>query len=238
MNWLRTTTITAACALLTACSPSNSNDGGTSDAGADGAVSSRCLTAVLPQCDRGADPYSDEACFALDDVQSRNGVTIVSDTRAPSISVPVDGAQLPSATPVTVRWSTSTALLPQRTPSRWNVAVGLAPPLRAPRAPSALEELARWSTLVPEAHAHCAPFSGIGYALDFTTTNGVTGRETVLLHVEQSATEYTVGAAAWEVLRNAGGPITIRIAATRFRNSTVSDGPFESSARHTFTIAP
>lgn len=227
----------AACVLLTACSPSNNGDGG--DSGSDGgAASSRCLTAVLPQCDRGPDPYSDEACFALDDVQSRNGTMTVSDTRAPSITAPAANAQVPSATPLTVRWSPSTALRPLRTPARWNVATGSAPALRAPRPPTALEELARWSALVPEAHAHCAPFSGIGYALDFIATDSATRRETVLLHVEQSATEYTPGAAAWEVLRGAGGPITIRISATRFRNSTVSDGPFESGARVSFTITP
>ncbi len=95
-----------------------------------------------------------------------------------------------------------------------------------------LEELARWTTLVPEAHAHCAPFSGIGYGLDFRVANRV------ILRVEQSTTEYTPGAAAWEVLRGAGAPIELRITAARFRNSTVSDGPFESPTRVAFTLVP
>jgi hypothetical protein len=85
---------------------------------------------------------------------------------------------------------------------------------------------------VPEAHAHCAPFSGLGYGLDFRAN----GR--VVLRVEQSTTSYTPSALAWDMLRAAGGPIEIRITATRFRNSTVSEGPFESPSRVTFTITP
>jgi hypothetical protein len=189
------------------------------------------LTAVLPQCDRGPDGYSDEACFALDDAEQR-AAAVVDAMRAPAITAPTAMQVLPSGTPFTFRWSAATALAPTRTPARWNAIADALPPLRAPRAPTALEELARWTTLVPEAHAHCAPFSGIGYGLDFRVGSRV------ILRVEQSTTEYTPGAAAWEVLRGAGAPIELRITATRFRNSTVSDGPFESPTRVTFTLSP
>jgi hypothetical protein len=213
--------------------PAPSCDGGAcTDASA---PPSRCLTAVLPQCDRGADPYSDEACFSLDDAESRSGA-MVDGTRAPSVTAPTQAQALPGSTPFTFRWTAAMALRPQRTPARWNVAAHefnarARGPLEA-RSPTVLEELARWTSLVPEAHAHCAPFSGVGYGLDFRAG----GR--VILRVEQSRTEYTPGTAAWEVLRSASGPIELRITAARFRNSVVSDGPFESPTRVTFTIAP
>ncbi|MFO0556397.1 MAG: hypothetical protein U0269_00115 [Polyangiales bacterium] len=218
--------------FVVGCStPAPSCDGGACTDSS--APPSRCLTAVLPQCDRGADPYSDEACFSLDDAESRSGAT-VDMARAPSVTAPTQAQALPGSTPFTFRWTAAMALLPRRTPARWNVATS--PTTHAhefnARAPSALEELARWTTLVPEAHAHCAPFSGVGYGLDFRAG----GR--VILRVEQSLTEYTPGAAAWEVLRSATGPIELRITAARFRNSVVSDGPFESPTRVTFTITP
>lgn len=200
----------------------------------DGSTSaSRCLNTVLPQCDRGGDPYSDEACFSLDDVESRSGA-IVDGMRAPSIIAPTQGQALPSATPFTFRWTAALALYPRRTPARWNIATSAALPTHEfnVRTPSVFEEIARWSSLVPEAHAHCAPFSGVGYGLDFRSGSRV------ILRVEQSRTEYTPGAAAWEILRSATGPIELRITAARFRNSVVSDGPFESPTRVTFTITP
>jgi hypothetical protein len=95
-----------------------------------------------------------------------------------------------------------------------------------------MDELRRWTTLVPEAHAHCAPFSGVGYGLDFRSN----GR--VILRVEQSLTQYTPGALAWDALKRAGSTIELRITAARFRNSAVSEGPFESPTRVTFSIAP
>jgi hypothetical protein len=188
---------------------------------------------VLPACDRGGDPYSDEACYALDDAESRTAAT-VDPARAPTITAPADREALPSATRFTFRWSAPMAARIPRTPARW-VAGTDAHPARSPlphRAPTIAEELARWTALVPEAHAHCAPFSGVGYGLDFRAN----GR--VILRVEQSLTEYTPTPAAWDILRGAGGPIEIRITAARFRNSALSEGPFESPARRTFTITP
>lgn len=224
--------VVSCAALISGCStPPTTCDGGACNDS--GAAPSRCLTAVLPQCDRGPDPYSDETCFALDDAESRSGATVDA-MRAPALTAPTQGQALPGATPFTFRWSAATALLPTRTPSQWNVASRAPSPAHEfnSRAPTVLEELSRWTTLVPEAQAHCAPFSGVGYGLDFRAG----GR--VILRVEQSLTEYTPGAAAWEVLRGATGPIELRITAARFRNSVVSDGPFESPTRVTFTITP
>ncbi|MBL8682600.1 MAG: hypothetical protein JNK05_25755 [Myxococcales bacterium] len=217
-------------ALVAACSPPASPcDGGACNEGGDAGTQSRCITAVLPACDRGGDPYSDEACFALDDVESRTRATVDA-MRAPTITAPTAGAALPAATPFAFQWTAPTALAPRTTPLRWRRA-SVTPALEA-RTPTALDELRRWTSLVPEAHAHCAPFSGLGYGLDFRAN----GR--VVLRVEQSATSYTPSALAWDMLRAAGGPIEIRITAARFRNSTVSEGPFESPTRVTFTITP
>jgi hypothetical protein len=226
--------LTAFTLALAACStPSNRCDGGACpDATpADGAAASRCITAVLPQCDRGGDPYSDEACFALDDAESRAPATVDA-MRAPAITAPMEAESLPSATRFTFRWSAAMALLPRRTPLRWASVSSSDSSAPLARAMTFREELARWTTLVPEAQAHCAPFSGIGYGLDFRAN----GR--VILRVEQSLTEYTPTPLAWDALRAAGGPIEIRITAARFRNSAVSEGPFESPTRRTFTIAP
>lgn len=214
----------------TACSPPPPPcDGGSCGDGGDAAAPSRCLTAVLPACDRGGDPYSDEACFALDDTESRTAATVDA-MRSPTITAPTQGAALPGAMPFAFQWTAPTALAPRVTPLRWRRASS-APTLVA-RTPTVLDELRRWTTLVPEAHAHCAPFSGLGYGLDFRAN----GR--VLLRVEQSATSFTPSAIAWDMLRGVGGPIEIRITAARFRNSAVSEGPFESPTRVTFTITP
>ena len=212
------------------CSPpAQTFDGGACNDAGDSAAPSRCLTAVLPACDRGGDPYSDEACFSLDDTESRSGA-MVDPMRAPTITAPATGAALAAATPFNFEWTAPTALAPRVTPLRWRRASVTPAPLAG--SPSVLDELRRWTSLVPEAHAHCAPFSGLGYGLDFRAG----GR--VVLRVEQSGTSFRPGALAWDMLRGAGGPIEVRITATRFRNSTVSEGPFEAPTRVTFTIVP
>jgi hypothetical protein len=222
--------LTVSAALAGCSSPSGACDGG---ACPDAGPVSRCLTAVLPACDRGADPYSDEACSALDDAEGRAPAT-VDGARAPTITAPANQEALPSTTRYTFRWSAPMAFRISRTPARW-LARADARPEHAPlpaQSPSFAQEISRWTALVPEAHAHCAPFSGVGYGLDFRAN----GR--VILRVEQSLTEYTPTPAAWDILRGATGPIEIRITAARFRNSAVSEGPFESPARRTFTITP
>jgi hypothetical protein len=183
----------------------------------------RCRTTVLPDCDMATDRYSDEACQALDDAE-RRAPAQVDATRAPVVNEPAEGAMVPSATPFTFRW---TGQLAARDGGEGRVVCA-----RAPRAMTWRDELARWTTLIPEAHAHCAPFNGVGYALTFRAG------DRVLLRVEQSRTEYTPDAQAWATLRSAGGPIDLTILATRFRESAVSEGPFAPAAPRRFTIAP
>jgi hypothetical protein len=181
----------------------------------------RCPTTVLPDC-FATDRYSDEACEALDDAERRMAPQVDA-TRAPVVLEPAQDAVLPTDTAPTFRWMGQLAL-------RGGAGARPFTP-RAPRAMTWRDELHRWTTLLPEAHAHCAPFSGIGYALTFKSGNEV------LLRVEQSQTEYTPDASAWEKLRAAEGPIELTILATRFRQSEVSEGPFAPSAPRRFSIA-
>lgn len=172
-------------------------------------------TISLPNCDVGTDRFSDEACTVLDDAIARS---LTTDTaRAPSITAPNEDQALPAATPFTFTWSAPTArrALPTRRPMTWR------------------DELARWTTLIPEAQAHCAPFSGQAYELRFVVQGEV------VLRRQQSLTSYTPDASRWSFLRTraAGRPIELRIVTARFSSDLVSTGPFVASQPRRFTIA-
>lgn len=181
-----------------------------------------CTNTVLPVCAPAGDPYSDEACNALDDTLARTPNPPVDAMRGPVVDAPGEAATLPGGAPFTFRW---TGQLVRRAPGARPAAYAQA----APRAPTLGDELRRFFTLVPPAYAHCDPFNGIGYALLFRV-NGHT-----VLRVEQSTTAYTPDAAAWQTLRGAGGPIDLTILATRFGASRVTEGPYASPTRR-FTI--
>lgn len=170
----------------------------------------------LPACESGADRFSDEACTVLDDALTRSLVTDAA--RAPTVTAPTQDEALPGATPFTFTWSAPTArrALPPRRPMTWR------------------DELARWTTLLPEAHAHCVPFSGRAYELRFVI-NGM-----VVLRRQQSLTSYTPDAARWSYLRAtaAGRPIELRIATARMSNNQVGAGPFIAAEGRRFTITP
>ncbi|MFO0625623.1 MAG: hypothetical protein U0325_08390 [Polyangiales bacterium] len=168
----------------------------------------------LPVCESGADRFSDEACTVLDDALTRS---LTTDTaRAPAVTAPTQDQALPGATPFTFTWSAPTArrALPVRREMTWR------------------DELARWTTLVPEAQAHCVPFSGQAYELRFVI-NGM-----VVLRRQQSLTSYTPDAARWSYLRTtaAGRPIELRIATARMSSNQVGSGPFIAAEGRRFTI--
>lgn len=170
----------------------------------------------LPACETGSDRFSDEACTTFDDALTRS---LVTDTaRAPAITAPTADQVLPGATPFTFTWTAPTArrALPRRRPMTWR------------------DELARWRSLVPEAHAHCVPFSGQAYELRFI----INGR--VELRRQQSLTSYTPDAARWNYLRTtaAGRPIELRIATARMSNNQLGAGPFVAAEARRFTITP
>jgi hypothetical protein len=170
----------------------------------------------LPACETGADRFSDEACTVLDDALTRS---LVTDTaRAPAITAPTQDQALPGGTPFTFAWSEPTArrALPPRRPMTWR------------------DELARWTTLIPEAQAHCVPFSGWAYELRFVI-NGM-----VVIRRQQSLSTYTPDAARWNYLRTtaAGRPIELRIATARMSSNQVGRGPFIAAEARRFTITP
>jgi len=169
----------------------------------------------LPPCESGPDRFSDEACSVLDDAISR---TLRTDTaRAPAITAPTQDQSLPGATPFTFTWSAPTArrAVPPRRPMTWR------------------DELARWTTLIPEAQAHCVPFSGQAYELRFSIAGAV------VLRRQQSLTSYTPDASRWSYLRTtaAGRPIELRVVTARLNNNQIGTGPFVASEARRFTIA-
>ena len=204
-----------------------SGGGGGEDAGAadvdlygpgpcrDGTIRILACTAA----DGGAAPeaFSDEACLSLDDASQRQGVRH-DDARAPSIDQPAEGAALPAAVPYTFTWHPGTFAL-RRT-------------LHAPRALTAMDEWRRFTTLIPEASAHCAPFNGVGYAVVFTA-----GAQEVL-RAETASRSYTPAEDAWARLRAVRGLIAVRVVVARFGASAVVEGPFDQSTPRGFTLIP
>lgn len=176
-----------------------------------------CDQTVLPSCASGPDFFSDEACISLDDALARNALR-VDDTKAPQVLEPANGAEIPAGAGFTVRLAPR--LMAQRT---------LVPP-PVHRAMTFHDHLQRFFTLLPEAHAHCRPYTGLGYALVFRAS----GR--TVLRVEQSTSEYTPGPVALAALREQSGPIELTVLTARFRESMVSEGPYAGSTPVRFTL--
>lgn len=98
------------------------------------------------------------------------------------------------------------------------------------------DEWRRWTTLLPEAEAHCAPFSGRAYDLIFRRAGQIVFRR------QQSGTSWTPDAVAWTRLRTAAstGPIELTIQTATFAANVIAigSGPFFQSTPRRFTIAP
>ncbi len=172
----------------------------------------------LPNClATGGDSFSDESCIALDDAITSNRAT-VNDARSASITAPTEMQAVSRATPFTFAWTAPTAMIPKRRP----MTVG--------------DELRRWITLIPEAEAHCSPFTGRGYELRFKVGANVIYRR------QQSALSWTPTAAEWGYLTTAIGAqtATVTIYTASFVSSAISQGtgPFTPMAARRFTIAP
>ncbi len=178
-----------------------------------------CTTTVLPTCTSGVDRYSDETCQSLSDALGRAPAPI--DPRGAVLEVPTEAAVLSAATPALFRWRTPLTTL--RVPGHEPLL------LHRPRSPTFWDHVQSWTTLLPEAHAHCLPYTGLGFALSFRA-NGRT-----VLRVEQSALTYTPDAISWQVLRDAG-TLELTIVTTRFRENTITEGPFASERPIRFTI--
>lgn len=177
----------------------------------------------LPSCTAGPDLFSDEACTTLDDAIGR---AQADDARAPSVTAPTEGQAVSEAAGFVFRWEAPTAAVVPWGP-RGN---------RGRRAFSWRDDLVRWSVLVPEAQAHCAPFTGRAYELRFRVGGAV------VLRRQQSATNYTPGPDAWARLRAAAGsnPVELVIATAVFNQNaiTAGNGPFVTATPRRFTLAP
>ncbi len=169
----------------------------------------------LPACAvAGSDPFSDEACTIFDDRITRGATTDA--MRAATITAPTEMQAVPGATPFAFTWAAPTAWRPRARPMNWR------------------DELARWTTLVPEAQAHCDAFSGRAYELSFKVGTRV------VLRRQQSLTTWTPDAATWTRLRSAAGTSTVELTiyAASFNANQVTAGPFVSGTVRRFTIAP
>ncbi len=168
----------------------------------------------LPTCESGADRFSDEACIALDDTIRRGATT--NDARAGTITAPTEAQAIPTATPFTFTWTAPTAR-------------------RAPRVPTWRDELLRLVTPLPEAHAHCDPFTGRAYELRIAVG------ATVILRRQQSATSWTPTAAEWAYLTRTIGTQTAQLTlytASMVNNQiTAGNGPFVPAMTRRFTLA-
>ncbi|MDO9020914.1 MAG: hypothetical protein Q8S73_32195 [Deltaproteobacteria bacterium] len=173
----------------------------------------------LPACPT-EDGFSDETCQSFDD-RTANGQSMANDARSPAIAAPTEGQALPGGTPFTFQWMAPTSLR-RRMP--------------VTRALTLADEWHRWTTLIPEAQAHCPPFSGRGYDLIFRSGDQVVFRR------QQSGTAWTPDAAAWARLRTAaaGGALALTIQTATFSANLIpsGSGPFVQSAPRRFTIAP
>ena len=122
------------------------------------------------------------------------------------------------AAPFTFTWTAPVASIPARRP----MTVG--------------DELRRWTTLVPEAEAHCDPFTGRAYELR------IKAGANVLLRRQQSALSWTPSAAEWTYLTGAIGTQTAELTiytATYVANQiSTGAGPFYPMTARRFTVAP
>lgn len=171
----------------------------------------------LPNCSAGADGFSDEACTVLDDAITTRASA--QDARAPSVTAPTEGQRVPRATPFTFSWTAPVAARPR---------------LRAPRAMTLADELRRWTTLIPEAEAHCEPFSGRAYELRLRV-NGAT-----VLRRQQSATSWTPDGRDWSLIvaGGAGRTVELTVYTALFNNGQIgpSAGPFTPMAARRFVL--
>lgn len=139
---------------------------------------------------------------------------------------PMDMAVLPAATPATFRWTGN--LVRNESLPPWLRRNGELP---ARGVLHWQDELRKMFTLLPAAQAHCAPFSGIAYGLDFYSNN------VRIIRAELSATMYQPNAAAWALLRAATGTIELRMTVVRMRSNEVTEGPYSTPTATRFTIA-
>lgn len=159
--------------------------------------------------------FSDEACINLDQAEMR-GPIMQNNSIAPTITAPTQGQVLPGATPFVFMWSAG------------NVALRRVPP--SFRAITLADEWARWTTLIPEADAHCPPYSGLGYAAVFLSQ----GQE--VLRAETEFLMYTPTMNAWQMLQGATPPISMYVEVAQFDTSALTAGPWEQTAPVTFSI--
>lgn len=192
--------------------------GGCDDHGSNVPAGSPCANSQqisLPDCNAATD-VSDESCVPLDDA-IRNNRVMANDARAPSITAPTEMQAVPAAQPFMFAWTAPTAWRPRHRP----MTVG--------------DELRRWTTLLPEAEAHCNPFTGRGYELRFTAGG------TVIFRRQQSALSWTPTAAEWSRLTTAIGTQTaeLTIYTAVYSNNQIStgNGPFAQSMPRRFTLA-
>lgn len=169
----------------------------------------------LPNCASGPDRFSDEACIALDDAIRRGAMA--SDMRAPVVTAPTEGMALPAATPFTFAWDAPVALRPRARPM------------------TVRDELARWTTLIPEAEAHCLVFSDRGYELRFKVGS------TVIFRRQQAARTWTPTSSQWDYLARTIGTqtaeLTVYTASFSASQIGAGAGPFYATAPRRFTIA-
>jgi len=166
------------------------------------------------------DRFTDEACRSFHTAVTRAAPT-QNDAQAPVVDAPTEAQSVAAGTPFQFRWhptGLALRLLPARTLARRRL---------EPR-----DELRRWFTVIPEAHAHCAPFGGVAYELRLKS-----GAET-LARVQTANTSYTPDAATWSRLRAARSAITMYVYVARFSGDAVTEGPYQQTLPRTFTIAP
>lgn len=184
-------------------------------------VSSACgdpMQLSLPECATGPDRFSDEACTVLDDAINTRAST--QDARAATVTAPAENERVPAATPYAFAWTAPVALRPR---------------LRAPRAMTLADELARWTAIVPEAQAHCEPFTGRGYELRFTV-NGAT-----VFRRQTSALTWTPVARDWGIITagaSGGRTVELTIYTALFNGGTIGtgSGPFRAMATRRFVV--
>ncbi len=182
----------------------------------DGTTSPACTDPAqisLPACDTGPDRFSDEACTVFDDALSNRATT--DDGRTASVIAPSDGQVIPAATPFTFTWTAPAAQ-------------------RRRAAPSLAATVWRAFDPLPEAHAHCEPYSGRAYELRFSVNGAVVMRR------QTAALSWTPDAIQWQRLVSAVGANTVelRVYAATFSANQINpgSGPFAPMAARSFTI--
>lgn len=130
---------------------------------------------------------------------------------APQLSAPTEGQAVSSASKLTLSWSSPIARVPTRFPAK--------------------ESFSLTSLFISEAHAHGTPLTDDGYHLRIDIPG-----QSCPYSVVTNGLSHTISDSGWQKMKDAKGPMSIRITSAYFSSNRVTEGPYRPADPRTFTV--